>query len=68
MIGLPGDEVSYLNKKLAINGKLVPVEALPDFLEEDSMRYSKQFEEQMDLSKGGTKKHMRFNCFNIDSA
>ena len=45
VVGLPGDEVAYLNKKLTINGKPVTKTALPDFFDEDTMRYSKQFEE-----------------------
>ena len=48
VVGLPGDEVSYLNKRLAINGKPVPLSELPDFFEEDAMRYFKQFEETLD--------------------
>lgn len=47
VVGVPGDEVAYLNKRLSINGKPVDTAALPDFLEEDSMRYFKQFEEQL---------------------
>lgn len=47
VVGLPGDEVSYLNKRLAINGKPVPLAELPDFFEEDAMRYFKQFEETL---------------------
>lgn len=45
VVGIPGDEVAYLNKKLTINGKPVPKTALPDFFDADSMRYAKQFEE-----------------------
>jgi signal peptidase I len=45
VIGVPGDEVSYLNKKLTINGKPLSKDPLPDFFDDDSMRYSKQFEE-----------------------
>ncbi len=45
VVGLPGDEVAYLNKKLTINGKPLTKTALPDFFDEDSMRYAKQFEE-----------------------
>jgi signal peptidase I len=47
VVGVPGDEVAYINKRLSINGKPVDTAALPDFLEEDSMRYFKQFEEQL---------------------
>jgi len=45
VIGVPGDEVSYLNKVLSINGQPVPKQPLPEFLDEDVMRYSQQFQE-----------------------
>ncbi len=45
VVGVPGDEVAYLNKKLTVNGKPVPKTALPDFFDEDSMRYARQFQE-----------------------
>ena len=45
VVGVPGDEVAYLNKKLTINGKPLSKTALPDFFDEDTLRYSKQFEE-----------------------
>ena len=45
VVGLPGDEVAYLNKKLAINGKPLPKSPLPDFFDADSLRYAKQFQE-----------------------
>ncbi len=51
VVGLPGDEISYLNKQLTINGKPVPKTALPDFYDDDSVRYFKQFEETMDGRK-----------------
>lgn len=47
VVGVPGDEVAYLNKRLTINGKPVPTSAQPDFLEQESMRYFKQFEETL---------------------
>ncbi len=47
VVGVPGDEVAYLNKQLTINGQPVPKAALPDFFDEDSLRYAKQFSEQM---------------------
>jgi len=49
VVGVPGDEVAYLNKQLTINGQPVPQKALPDFFEEDSLRYIKQFEESLPL-------------------
>lgn len=45
VVGIPGDEVAYLNKKLTINGKPLVKTPMPDFFDADSMRYSKQFEE-----------------------
>jgi signal peptidase I len=45
VVGVPGDEVAYLNKRLTINGEPVSKKALPDFFDEDAMAYFKQFEE-----------------------
>ena len=45
VVGVPGDEVAYLNKSLTVNGKPVTKKALPDFFDEDALRYAKQFEE-----------------------
>lgn len=56
VVGLPGDEVAYLDKRLTVNGQPVPTTALPDFFEQDSMRYFRQFEEQL-----GTHKHRLLN-------
>jgi len=56
VVGVPGDEVAYLNKKLTINGKPVPKTPLPDFFDGDSMRYAKQFEETL-----GGRKHRLLN-------
>ena len=52
VVGIPGDEVSYLNKRLSINGKVIETVAVPEFFDEDTMRYFKQFEELV-----GEKKH-----------
>jgi len=51
VVGVPGDEVAYLNKQLTINGQPVSKKALPPFFDEDSMAYANQFEEQ--LGTGG---------------
>jgi signal peptidase I len=45
VVGVPGDEVAYLNKKLTINGQPVSRQPLTDFFDEDAMLYFKQFEE-----------------------
>jgi len=47
VVALPGDEVSYLNKRLSINGQPVPFQPVADFFDEDSMRYVKQYEEKL---------------------
>ena len=51
VVGVPGDEVAYINKRLTINGKLVATGNLPEFFDEDAMRYFPQFEEQLGAAK-----------------
>lgn len=41
-----GDEVAYLNKRLTITAP-VPTTALPEYFDEDAMRYFPQFEEAL---------------------
>ena len=48
VIGVPGDEVAYLNKRLTINGKPVSHQPQSDYFDDDSMRYSRQFAESLD--------------------
>jgi signal peptidase I len=45
VVGIPGDEVAWLNQKLSINGQPVPTKALGEFYDEDSMRYVPMFSE-----------------------
>ncbi len=47
VVGLPGDTVTYLNKRLTINGKEVKVEAQDDYLHPERLYYSSQFREQL---------------------
>lgn len=47
VVALPGDRVEYLNKRLTINGQPVPTESLPDFYDDDSLRYAQQFSESL---------------------
>ena len=56
VVGVPGDEVAYLNKRLSINGKPVETSSIPEFFDEDSMRYVRQFEEKL-----GEKSHRLLN-------
>ena len=56
VVGVPGDELAYLNKRLTINGQPVSTTAVPDFFDEDVMRYHKQFEESF-----GERRHRLLN-------
>ena len=47
VVAVPGDEVAYLNQKLTLNGQPVPVKALGEFYDEDSLRYAPQFSEKL---------------------
>jgi signal peptidase I len=48
VIGVPGDKISYKNKKLSINGVPVPSVPAADYLHRDRAVYSKQFVETID--------------------
>jgi signal peptidase I len=56
VVGVPGDTVAYLNKRLTINGNVQPTATLPEFFDADAMRYFKHFEETL-----GDKKHGLLN-------
>ena len=58
VVGVPGDEVAYLNKRLTVNGQPVPRSNQPDFFEGEQMRYVKQFEEELE--------GRRYNTLNDD--
>ena len=47
VVGIPGDEVTYVNQTLSVNGQKVATQALGDFYDEDSLRYSPQFSEKL---------------------
>lgn len=47
VVGVPGDEVAYLNKQLSINGRAVPTTPLPDYYDEDAVRYQQQASEKL---------------------
>ena len=47
VVGVPGDEIVYQNQKLTLNGQPVPVQALGEFYDEDSLRYAPQFSEKL---------------------
>lgn len=48
VVGVPGDKITYKNKRLTVNGQKVSYQPLPDFLDESaetSLVYRKQFSE-----------------------
>ncbi|MCX7153619.1 MAG: signal peptidase I [Proteobacteria bacterium] len=45
VVGLPGDKIAYVNKRLTVNGQDVPVKAMDDYLHKERISYSKQFAE-----------------------
>jgi signal peptidase I len=47
VVGVPGDEVAYLNQRLTVNGQAVPVQSLGEFYDEDSLRYAPHYSEQL---------------------
>jgi signal peptidase I len=47
VVGLPGDQVAYLDKKLYINGKEVPRKADGQYFEPDRVAYTAQFIESL---------------------
>jgi signal peptidase I len=53
VVGLPGDEVAYLNKRLTINGQPVSKQQVPDFFDEDTMQYFKQYQEVLGTHRHG---------------
>ncbi|ARP95875.1 signal peptidase I [Bordetella genomosp. 13] len=47
VVGLPGDEVAYLDKKLYVNGQLVPHTRAGDYYEPDRVSYVAQYDEKL---------------------
>ncbi len=47
VIGVPGDKISYENKRLTVNGKEVSYTAMDDYLDDERPIYHKQFKENL---------------------
>jgi signal peptidase I len=47
VVGVPGDKITYENKRLTVNGVEVKYTALDDYLEDEKLVYNKQFEENL---------------------
>jgi signal peptidase I len=48
VVGLPGDRLEYRNKRLFINGRLVPVRQVDDYLSRERMQFSRRYIEALD--------------------
>jgi len=48
VVGLPGDRLEYRNKRLTINGRLVPVRQIDDYLSRERMQFSRRYIETLD--------------------
>jgi len=47
VIGVPGDKITYENKRLTVNGKAVECAPMEDYLEEDSLELRQQYTEAL---------------------
>lgn len=47
VIGVPGDKITYKNKRLIINGQEMTYKELPEFLDEERLSYAKRYEEDL---------------------
>jgi signal peptidase I len=47
VIGVPGDKITYENKRLTVNGVEVKYTPLDDYLEDEKLVYNKQFQENL---------------------
>jgi signal peptidase I len=53
VVAIPGDEVSFLNQKLSINGQPAPLVAQGEFFDEDSLRHAPRFAEKLGAVEHG---------------
>src|SRR5471032_2003762 len=47
VIGVPGDKITYENKRLTVNGQAVTYAAMDDYLDDERPEYYKQFTENL---------------------
>jgi len=53
VVGVPGDKIAYINKRLTINGEAVPTESAGDYSNRRNVSIVKQYREKLD-----TRSHM----------
>jgi signal peptidase I len=47
VVGVPGDKITYQNKRLTVNGVEVKYTALDDYLDDERLVYNKQYQEAL---------------------
>ena len=47
VVGVPGDKIVYKNKRLTVNGQALAYQPLADYLDDERLTYSKQFQENL---------------------
>jgi len=47
VVGVPGDKIVYKNKRLEVNDEKISYDPLPDYLDEEELKYLKQFSENL---------------------
>jgi signal peptidase I len=47
VVGVPGDRIEYRNKRLTINGQVVPVRQVEDYLSRERMQFSRRYIETL---------------------
>lgn len=47
VVGIPGDEITYTNQKITLNGQPLEMKALGDFYNEERLRYAPMFSEKL---------------------
>jgi signal peptidase I len=48
VVGVPGDQVEYLDKRLLVNGRPLELKRLDDYLQRERMQYAQRFVEKLD--------------------
>lgn len=53
VVGVPGDEISFANQRLSINGQAVEMVAQGEYYDEDNLRYAPMFHEKLGAIEHG---------------
>ena len=47
VVGLPGDQISYENRRVSVNGRPLPVKQIDDYLSRERMQFSRRLVETL---------------------